>query len=84
MTEPRRRLVEIGTLPAGYDATFASGVDPLAVMLREGAARLDAERAEAERARLAGIAEIDRAKDARRARIARRFRRALKALTRMK
>ncbi len=60
--EPRR--IVVGMLPSGGEI-FIDGPDPIAIMLREANARLDAERAEAERARLA--ADIERAKNTRRA-----------------
>jgi hypothetical protein len=54
MNEPRR-LVEVGTFPAGYATTFADGADPVARLVAEAAAKLDAEAAEAEWARLAWL-----------------------------
>jgi|HubBroStandDraft_6_1064221.scaffolds.fasta_scaffold1773191_2 hypothetical protein len=83
MNEPRR-LVEVGTFPAGYATTFADGADPVARLVAEAAAKLDAEAAEAEWARLAAIADQERLANTRRARPAWRFRRAVKALTRIK
>ena len=85
MTDDAPRRIEIGTIPAGYDSIFIAegGVDPLAIMIREGHARLDAERAEAERVRLAALADIERVKNTRRARAARRFKRALQMFVRL-
>jgi hypothetical protein len=82
MSDAPRRLIEIGTLPSGFDATFIAegGADPLAVMLREANARLDREHAEAERVRMLAIADVERARSTRSARAARRFRRALRLI----
>jgi hypothetical protein len=79
--EPRR--VYLGLLPSGADVFVADGeADPLTVMLSEANARLDAERAEAERVRLAALADIERARNTRRAKAARRFKRALQMFRR--
>jgi hypothetical protein len=83
MTDERRRRVFVGYLPTA-DVTFvAEGeVDPVARLIADANAKLDAERAEAERVRLAALADIERAKRTKRARLVRRFGRALKALMR--
>jgi hypothetical protein len=49
---PPRRLIEVGTF-SGSDVFFVdpSGPDPAAVLLREAAAKLDRQRAEADAAR---------------------------------
>jgi hypothetical protein len=60
MTEPTRRLIEIGILPSGYADIFVDGVDPVAIMVREANERLERERAAAEKARQAtAIADAD-------------------------
>ena len=84
MSDTPRRMIEIGTLPSGYDSMFIAegGADPLAVMIREGNARLDTEREAEERKRAAQAVDIERARDTRRARAARRFRSALKMFRR--
>ena len=69
--------IYVGTFPTGVDATFVDGVDPAALMLREASAALDRERAEAEKARLAQIADQARARNTRLARARRRFQKAL-------
>jgi hypothetical protein len=50
MNEPRR-LVEVGTFPAGYATTFADGADPVARLVAEAAAKLAAEAVGAPRRR---------------------------------
>ena len=82
--EAPRRMIEVGTLPSGYDSMFIAegGVNPLAVMVRDANARLDAERAEAERKRLAALADIARVQNTRRARAAKRLRQALRMFLR--
>jgi hypothetical protein len=81
MTEPRR--VFVGLLPT-MGEFFVDGVDPVATMLREANAKLDAERdMQAEQARRraeALAANVTRTKATRRARLARRFSKALAAL----
>jgi hypothetical protein len=75
MSEPRRIIV--GLLP-NADVTYVGEgeIDPVAIMLREAHATLDAERAEdAARARQA-VADAARLADSRKARVAHRFRRA--------
>ncbi len=74
----------IGTFPAGYAETFTAGDDPVAVLLREAIAKADRERAEAERIRLAAIADAERAKRTRRARAMRRLGKALNVLARLR
>ena len=59
MTEPRR-LIEIGVFPSGAEIFFEGNVDPAAVAIREGIARADRARAEAEAARLAAISDAER------------------------
>jgi hypothetical protein len=60
MTEPTRRLIEIGILQSGYADIFVDGVDPVAIMVREANERLERERAAAEKARQAtAIADAD-------------------------
>jgi hypothetical protein len=85
MSEPQR-LIEIGTLPSGFDATFIAegGVDPLAVMIREGNARLDAERAAEAKALAAKAADLERVRNTKRARALRRLTRAFKSFARIK
>jgi hypothetical protein len=78
MSEPPRRLIEVGTFPSGYAHTFVDGADPLVIALEAAHAKLDAEAREAERIRLAQIADIERVKNTRRARAAKRLRQALK------
>jgi hypothetical protein len=84
--EPRRRLIEIGTMPSGYDDVFLGegAADPLAAMLREGNARLDAEHAARAKALAAKAADAERAKATRRALTMRRLGRALKMFTRIR
>jgi hypothetical protein len=80
MAEPRK--VYTGLLPSGAENVFVSegAADPVAIMLREAGAKLDAERAAEERVRLAKIADEARAKNTRRARAMRRLGKALKFL----
>jgi hypothetical protein len=52
-------------------------------MVRDANARLDAERAEAERKRLAALADIARVQNTRRARAAKRLRQALRMFVRI-
>jgi hypothetical protein len=80
MSEERRRI-EVGVLPRASEI-FVDGVDPLTIMLRDANARLDAERAEADRARLIAVAGAARMANTKRARMARRFRKILKVLAR--
>jgi hypothetical protein len=80
MTETPRRLIEIGILPTGYGETFTDGPDPLAVMLREGNARLDRERQAEAKAKAAKLADEARERNTRRARAMRRLGKALKFL----
>jgi hypothetical protein len=82
--EPQRRMIPIGVMPSGYaDVFLAPGsADPVSLMIADASAKLDREHAEAERIRLAAIADIERAKATRRARAAKRFRHALTALLR--
>jgi hypothetical protein len=73
--EPRR--IFVGYLPTA-DVTYVGGeVDPVAILLRDAEARLDAERAAEARALAAKAADEERAKNTRRARSWRRFKRAL-------
>jgi hypothetical protein len=76
--EPPRRLIEIGTFPSGFDATFIDGPDPVGVMLADAIRKDDLAKAEAERTRLAAIAGVARMKNTRRAVTMRRFKRALR------
>ena len=76
--EPRR-LVEIGVIPSGYDAMYIDGPDPVSAMIAEASARLDREAAEAERVRLAAIADHERVRKTRRARTMRHLMRAIRA-----
>lgn len=80
-----RRLIEIGTLPAGYNSTFVAegAADPLAIMIAEGNARLDRIAAEERQREAARLADIERAKNTRRARAARRLKRALRMFVRI-
>jgi hypothetical protein len=80
MSEPRR--IELGFLPSGGATVFVGdgAVDPIKVLIAEGNAKLDREHAEAERARLAEIADAERMRNTRRARLARRLGKALKVL----
>jgi hypothetical protein len=86
MSDAPRRLIEIGTLPAGYDSTFIAegGVDPLAVMIAEGNAKLDRIAGEERQREAARLADNKRAQSTRRARAARRFRSALQMFARMR
>ena len=78
MTETRRIIV--GMLPSGGQVYVRNGQeDPVAIMIREASAELDAARAADERVRLAAIADIERAKNTRKARNTRRLKRALRA-----
>ena len=78
MTEPGRILV--GVLPTAGEI-FVDGVDPVAVMVREAGAALDAERDAEQRRRLAQAADVERMRDTRRARAMRRLKRAFTAFT---
>jgi hypothetical protein len=78
MTEPTRRIF-LGNIPSA-DVIFTAGGDPIVAMVREGNARLDRERAEAEKARLAQVADGERARNTARAKAVRRFWRAARAL----
>jgi hypothetical protein len=81
MTEEPRRLIEIGTLPSGYDSTFVSegGVDPVAVMLRAAEQKLDAERAAEAKALAAKADDAERLRRTKEARVMRRLGKALRA-----
>jgi hypothetical protein len=48
VTDPPRRLIEVGVFPTG-SAVFIDGVDPLAILIADANAKLDAEHCEAER-----------------------------------
>jgi hypothetical protein len=82
--EPPRRLIEIGTFPSGFDATFIDGRDPVAVALDDATARLDAEKAEAERTRLAQAADVERVQRTKRAKVMRKLGKVLKMVARMR
>jgi hypothetical protein len=57
MTEPPRRLIEVGVFPTGSDV-FIDGVDPFTVLVNDAIARMDAERAAAaEKARQAATVD---------------------------
>jgi hypothetical protein len=73
------KLVYLGTYEAGANAVTIS-----AAALAQVEQRIAAERAEAEKARLAQVADGERVRNTARARSTRHLRRALKALTRMK
>jgi hypothetical protein len=81
--EPRR--VFVGYLPTA-DALFVGEgeVDPVARLIADANAKLDAERTEAERVRLAALADIERVKNTRRARAAKRLRQALRMFARLR
>jgi hypothetical protein len=80
MSDPPRRLIEIGVLPTGYADTFvAGGVDPVAAMIADAIRKDDLAKAEAERIRLAAIADIERARRTRAARSRRRLTRVLRS-----
>jgi hypothetical protein len=65
--EPRR--VFVGLLPSGTVTFVGEGeVDPIARLIADAEARLAAERATAEKARLAAIADDERMKGAKAAR----------------
>jgi hypothetical protein len=85
MSDAPRRIY-IGDIPSGFDATFvaAGAVDPLAIMLREGHAKLDRLAAEERQREAARLADIKRTQSTRRARAARRFRSALQMFARMR
>jgi hypothetical protein len=70
--------VFVGILPTA-DTIFTDGVDPVAIMVREANAALDRERAVAERARLAAVADAERGRKTRLARSRRRFTKALRS-----
>jgi hypothetical protein len=83
MTEPPRKLIEIGTFGgSSADELFSANGDIVGVMLRDAIARADAARAAEEKARLSAAADAERvqarAAGTRRARAARRLRQALK------
>jgi hypothetical protein len=67
VSEPRRTLV--GILPSGGVTYVQDGeVDPVGRLIADAEARLAAERATAEKARLAAIADVERMKGAKAAR----------------
>jgi hypothetical protein len=78
VTDGDRRFVYLGSFEGGLPNTFEIPAEPL----RKIEAGLDAERAEAERVRLAALADIERVKNTRRARAMRRLTRALKLFLR--
>jgi hypothetical protein len=81
MSENELRRVFVGYLPAGGVTYVAEGeVDPVATLIADANAKLDRQHAEAERVRLAAIADVERAKSTRSASAARRFRRALRLI----
>jgi F0F1-type ATP synthase epsilon subunit len=82
--EPPRRLIEIGTFPSGFDATFIDGPDPVGVMIADAIRKDDLAKAEAERQRQAAIADAERAKATRRTRALRRLTKAFKAFARLR
>jgi hypothetical protein len=73
-----RRMVYLGSFTGGLPDIFEIPAEPL----RKIEAGLDAERAEAERVRLAALADIERVKNTQRARAMRRLTRALKLFRR--
>jgi hypothetical protein len=82
VTDGTRRIF-IGHLPTGGVTYVAEGeADPVATLIADANAKLDREHAEAERVRLAAIADIERARNTRSARAARRLKRALKMFRR--
>jgi hypothetical protein len=74
----KRRFITLGTFDGGLPDIFEIPAEPL----RKIEAGLEAERAEAERVRLAALADAERARNTRGARAMRRFKRALQTLTR--
>lgn len=83
MTEdtPRRSII-VGLLPSGGGVTYVADgeEDPVAVMVREAHARLDAARAAEARALAAKAADAERARNMRGARNMRRLKRAMRAV----
>jgi hypothetical protein len=79
MTSDEPRRIFVGVLPSGHDAVFVDGPDPVSAMVREAAARLDAERAAEAKALAVRAADLARLQNTARARLARRFRRVLAA-----
>ena len=80
MTDEPRKMIFVGVSPSvGMTLVRPGHEDPITVMVREANARLDRERADAERKRLAVIADAARLANTRRARAARRLNRALRA-----
>ena len=71
------RRIFLGNIPSA-DVIFTDGADPIAAMIAEGNARLNAERESAEKTRLAAIADAERAEKTRAARRLRRMRKALR------
>jgi hypothetical protein len=80
VTDGDRRFVFLGSFEGGLPHTFEIPEEPL----RKIEVRLDAERAEAERVRLAALADIERVRNTRSARTMRRFKRALQMFRRMR
>jgi hypothetical protein len=79
MDETPRRIY-LGVLPSGADVFVGEGQsDPVAILLREANARLDAERAAEARAIAAAAADIERVKATRRAHALKRLTKAFKA-----
>jgi hypothetical protein len=77
MSDPPR-LIPIGVFPSGYADTYVDGVDPVAVMIADAIRKADLAKAEAERVRLALIADQERARRTKRARAMRHLRKALR------
>jgi hypothetical protein len=78
--EPRR--VYVGLVPSGADVIYVGegAVDPVAIMLREANAKLDAERAAETRALAAKAADIERVRRTKKARVMRHLRKAMTLL----
>jgi hypothetical protein len=80
--EPRK--IFVGHLPTGGVTYVADGEsDPVARLIADAEAKLDAERAEEARALAAKVADAKRLGDTKRARARRRVEKALKVLARM-
>jgi hypothetical protein len=84
MTDEPRRVI-VGLIPSGYDSTFVEGAaDPVALLIGEAHAKLDAQRDAEARVLAAKAADIERAKNTRAARAKRRLRQALTLFARTK
>jgi hypothetical protein len=79
--EPKR--IFVGHLPSGGVTYVAEGeIDPVARLIADANAQLDAERAAEAKALAAKAADVERAKATRAARVTKRFRQAFKLFAR--